>query len=190
MAEMEFPDLEWVVDVTSLPREGVEYRFEADPEMRAKLADALDLLSLDRFAVRVKVSSRKKRRFHVAGELNGEVVQACVVTLKPVNSVIAANFDRLLIAQDNPDRQTADGQTPREIVFDPTEDDPPDVFDGNEIDIGLIAVEELALQLDPYPRHPSADQWVDKEYSAASEEFGQEGKKSNLFAALGKLKTD
>ena len=37
------------------------------------------------------------------------------------------------------------------------DDEEPDPFDGKSLDLGEIAVEELALAMDPYPRAPGAD---------------------------------
>lgn len=190
MSEVKFPDLDWLVDVTDLPRAGAEIRYEAADELRLQLAESLDLVSLDHFTVRVKVTPRKKRNFHVAGTLEGEAVQSCVVTLKPVTTPFYGEFDRLLVTQASSRDDNGEQLVPREVVFDPTEDDPPDIFEGKIIDIGMIALEEFALLLDPYPRHPSADDWKSKDYASPEGVPAMDIKSDNPFAALSKLKSE
>ena len=46
--------------------------------------------------------------------------------------------------------------TDDEIVIDPLAEDPPEPFDGREINLGLLLLEHLALGIDPYPRTPGA----------------------------------
>jgi hypothetical protein len=43
-----------------------------------------------------------------------------------------------------------------EVVIDLEADDPPDVLDGDSVDLGLYVVEHLALDIDPFPRRPGA----------------------------------
>jgi Uncharacterized ACR, COG1399. len=190
MSEVKIPDVDWFVDVSNLPRAGAEFWFEAADDLRLQLAESLDLVSLDRFVVRVKVTSRKKRNFYVAGTLDGAAVQSCVVTLKPVATTISGKFDRLLVAQDSPRDENVEQLVPREVVFDPADDDPPDLFDGNMIDIGMMGLEEFVLLLDPYPRHPSADDWQSKDYASPEAQSDMDIKPDNPFAALSKLKSE
>jgi hypothetical protein len=44
-----------------------------------------------------------------------------------------------------------------ELELDPDADDPPDVLDGEDIDLGGYVVEHLSLELDPFPRAPGAE---------------------------------
>jgi hypothetical protein len=41
-----------------------------------------------------------------------------------------------------------------EIELDLEADDPPDVLDGDVLDLGAYLVEHLALEIDPFPRKP------------------------------------
>ena len=75
------------------------------------------------------------------------MVQTCVVTLDPVTTRI-----------DQPVRRTwlPDAAPPRaEIVVAPDEDDEIEPL-GDRIDLGLVAIEALALALPAYPRKPGA----------------------------------
>jgi len=76
-------------------------------------------------------------------------VQACVVTGEPVIADVGAPFERYLVVGAAPAAESA-------IDVDPDERDV-DYLDEPVVDVGAIAVEELALALDPYPRAPDAD---------------------------------
>jgi uncharacterized metal-binding protein YceD (DUF177 family) len=77
--------------------------------------------------------------------LGATVVQTCVVTLEPVSTRIDQPVRRSFLPE-------AAGQT-AEIVVDPEEDDEIEPL-GDRIDLGLVAIEALALALPAYPRKP------------------------------------
>jgi uncharacterized metal-binding protein YceD (DUF177 family) len=64
-----------------------------------------------------------------------------------------------------------------ELVIDLEADDPPDVVEGDEIDLARYVVEHLALDIDPFPRKPG----VEFEPPAPTAEISP-------FAALRRLK--
>lgn len=84
--------------------------------------------------------------WRIEGRLSAEVVQRCVVTLEPVAQRIDEAVAREYVPSDAY-RPAAD------IDIDPDAEDDPDPFDA-VIDPGLLAIECLALVLDPYPRAP------------------------------------
>lgn len=87
-------------------------------------------------------------RWRLRGAVEAAVVQTCVVTFAPVASDVVAAFDRWLVIGD-------DGGAESDEI-DPEEADV-DRLVGPEVDVGAVAVEELALSLEPYPRSPDAD---------------------------------
>jgi len=81
----------------------------------------------------------------LSGRLRADVVQACVVSLEPVASAIEQDFTLLY------------GPTqPGKSVMVDLETDVAEPFEGDAIDIGEAAAQQLALALDPYPRAPGA----------------------------------
>jgi uncharacterized metal-binding protein YceD (DUF177 family) len=79
----------------------------------------------------------------VTGSLHAEVVQRCVVTLEPFAADVDAHVDELF----GPDTGAIEiADTPYDEVT------PPEPFDGDAIDLGELAAQQLALVLDPYPR--------------------------------------
>ena len=84
--------------------------------------------------------------WRIEGRLSAKVVQGCVVTLEPVAQRIDEAVARSYVPE-------ADYRPAAEIDLDPEAEDEPDPF-GSVIDPGLLALESLALAVDPYPRAP------------------------------------
>lgn len=127
---------------------------EADLKKIAELIGILELKSL-------KADLRFKRVqgglvVKVSGDFKADVVQACVVTLDPIESHIDDNFTAWFAdpaqaisfnkALKQRDMEKKHGETP--IVDE--KDDPEVIVDG-KIDIGDTITQFLSLSLDPYP---------------------------------------
>ncbi len=82
------------------------------------------------------------------GQVSAAIVQPCVVTFEPVQSDARADFERYVVIGVEPGRDTVEvGVDDRDIVYvaEPV------------IDVGAVAVEELALATPVYPRAANAD---------------------------------
>jgi len=120
---------------------------EATEEECAALAQRFDLRSLS--GLTAKLGIRRiagGATVRVEGDFEAEVVQACVVSLRDVPSLIKGHFDTYFTEE-----KTSEG----EIEF--TADDPEEVADiisRGQIDLGEVVAQSLALEIDPYPRAP------------------------------------
>lgn len=115
---------------------------------RVAVADLLGLAALDELELDATVAS-KDQGFVVDGRVRARVTQACVVTFDPVVAELDLPFRRTLVvgtttAADEPD-------------VDPLGEDI-DYLEAPTVDLGAIAVEELSLGLEPYPRSARADE--------------------------------
>jgi Large ribosomal RNA subunit accumulation protein YceD len=133
------------------PPGGIEVSLEATPEERRRLAERFDLLSIDRLVGQARLERCGEGVIGLRGRLQAEVVQACVISLEDVRSMVDEAFEC---------RFTRPGAVP-ELAWD--QDIEP--LAGTELDIGEIFAQQLALALDPYPRAPDA-------YALASRELG------------------
>ena len=114
-------------------------------EFRA-IACFLGLEALPSLRFRGELLPSGEEGWRVEGQLSAEVVQRCVVTLEPVSQHIEEAVARDYVPEE-------DYRPASEIDLDPEAEDDPDPF-GTVIDPGLLALESLALVLDPYPRAP------------------------------------
>lgn len=141
---MQKAEFSYGVAVSSLPADGLEVTLEASPDERAALAARFDLIELAAFTAALRLTRvRGGPVLHLGGRILACVVQRCVVTLEPVTSEIDAPVDIEL-------RPAAS------LGEDVASDEDVEPYEGDLVDLGEIAAQELALSLDPYPRSPAA----------------------------------
>jgi uncharacterized metal-binding protein YceD (DUF177 family) len=164
------------VRVDTLGDDELVRRIEATAKERKALAARFDLLSLDRLEATLHLRRPAGRSLiRVAGRFEAEVTQACMVTLEPVAGHLESGFLRCY--------GSAAGQAAeREIQVDIGEDEQPEPVPPGGIDLGEIVAEQLALNLDPYPRAEGA-RLEQAEWGGAPG-----GERRSPFAALDSLK--
>jgi hypothetical protein len=137
-----------------VPTGGLDLVTEANDVERATIADRLKIEGIDRFRIVASVRPWRRQGLHVSGTLFATVVQPCVVTLEPVRNDIEEAF----VGTFEPAAKVRRAATGIEIAFDALEtQEPPEPMIDGAADIGALAVEYLALAIDPYPRKPGVD---------------------------------
>lgn len=141
-AALPAPELHRPVPPDRLGTAEARHVVEASEAERAAVAVRLGIPAVRhlicRFALR-----RHGERIEAEGALRATVVRECVVSLEPFEATVEEDFHLRFVppgSEDDDDPESVD-QVP---------------FDGNAIDLGEAAVEQLALALDPYPRAPGA----------------------------------
>jgi hypothetical protein len=143
------------VNVARLPQKGMPVIINATTEQRKELAAVHGLLEVEKLEARLLVAPWNRNGVRVSGNVEADVVQACVVTLEPVPDHIDAEIDSLFLPQDSKlGRLGFEGGG--EIVIDVEGEDSPEVFEGDSIDVGALAEEFFGLDIDPYPRKQGA----------------------------------
>lgn len=124
-------------------------RFKLDPNTatRADIAAALGLLDLPKFRMKGELTPSGARDFLLTAKMEAVVVQACVVTLAPVETVLNEDVSR---------RFVADWSEPEGDEVEMPEDDSSEPLP-EVIDLGHVAMEALALALPLYPRAAGAE---------------------------------
>jgi hypothetical protein len=126
----------------------------ATSDERAALARRFGLVELPRFEATVRLRRTRAGRYvEVDGTLRAAVVQTCVVTLDPVTAEIDERFALLLGPIGVPVPWKDGGEDGADVVVDI---DAPEPLDGDDVDIGELAAQQLSLALDPYPRSAEA----------------------------------
>ncbi len=127
---------------------GIERRLEADTATRGRVAKALDLAELGRLEAELALRPAMIG-WRLTGRVRAEAVQTCGLTLEPLPVSVNTPFEVALV---EPDHAPAPSEAEVEIGLD---DDSPDVVEG-AVDLAAYVVEQLALNLDPFPRKPGA----------------------------------
>ncbi len=140
------PELSRPVDVGRIAAAGEVVVVEANPAERAALAIRFGIPAIGKLTVTFRLTVPRRRVVPAAGRMSAEVTQVCVVTLEPFEATIEEAFDVLFVpAGTETEDDLGDPDAPDEIPY-----------DGDRIDLGEAAAEQLALALDPYPRKPGA----------------------------------
>lgn len=127
---------------------GIARRLIADTSQRTKLAKILDLADLGLFEADLSLAPALIG-WRLSGRVRAEAIQTCGVTLEPLPVSIDAPFHVDLVEADP---QAQEGEI--EVSLD---EDGADLIEDGRIDLGQYAVEQLALNLDPFPRKPGAE---------------------------------
>ncbi|MGH6812816.1 MAG: YceD family protein [Methylocella sp.] len=142
--------------VETVPDTGLDIRLCANETECAALADAYGLVAVQTFEAGFHVRKQGPQRYKVSGVLHALVTQTCAVSLEPFETLVRAPVDVDFAPSDQPLGEPA-GQ--KKAVRGAAakfagQQDPPDPIFGGNIDLGALAAEFLAQNLDPYPRKP------------------------------------
>jgi uncharacterized metal-binding protein YceD (DUF177 family) len=128
----------------------LEVRLEPDAGERAKAALDLGLESLPALTAQLSVRAWLDGA-EVSGRFEAVVEQLCSLSLEPFEQPLAGEI-QVRLAPAGPDAPPE----PEAVERDPAAPDPPDVLQGEAIDLAAIVTEHLALEIDPFARKPGA----------------------------------
>ena len=162
-------------------QKGVKLSETADEAERAAIATAFGLPGVASFETSFAFRPEGADAWRLDGEVRARFTQECVVTLQPVGAKVAESFTRVF----SPDGVDPFADPSASIDFDLEEEDPAEPL-GDGVDVGAVALEALALAIDPYPRAPDAAFASVSARPEGAEEVSEE--KVKPFAGLAALK--
>jgi uncharacterized metal-binding protein YceD (DUF177 family) len=141
------PEFARVVELARL-RGRSEFAFELSPtaEEAQALARLFDAQGLRKMRLKGRLRSTRGG-WELTGALGATVIQSCVVTLAPVTTRLDLEVRRLFLPEAAPQGREI------EVALEDEEIEPL----GTRIDLGLVAIEAIALALPAYPRSPGAE---------------------------------
>ncbi len=148
-------------------------RLEPDADERAQIAKTLGLEALPALTAKLTLKPWLDGA-EITGRFDAVVEQICAVSLDPFEHPLAGEIELRAVPHGSPHAPAAAGG---ELDYDPEAPDPPDVLDGDSLDLAGYVVEHLALEIDPFARKPGAEF-----------EFAQPAEEDSPFAVLKKLK--
>ncbi|NJL50317.1 MAG: DUF177 domain-containing protein [Blastochloris sp.] len=148
---------------------------EPSADTRAALARHVGALEVPELKATLDLVADRRGDVEMTGRLTGRIVQACVVTLEPVEALI----DEEVAVRFSADARPVEAESGAEIDISAEAEDLPEPIIGGRIDLGAILTEFFSLAVDPYPRKPGAT-WQ----SPADAEA-----RDTPFAALTKLRS-
>lgn len=149
------------------------YKLRADKEQLITLTEILQVPAVNSFAADIKLKFQKKRGIlDVSGTVKANLSLISVISLEPFDKDYTADF-----------KLTYDTNASYEDVYGEDDDielDVPDIVYDGKIDLGDIAIEQIALIMEDHPRKDG------ETFESVVE--ANEPVKNNPFAALAKLK--
>ncbi|MGA7385705.1 MAG: DUF177 domain-containing protein [Methylocella sp.] len=142
--------------VETVPDTGLDIRLCANETECAALAGGYGLVAVQTFEADFHVRKQGPKGYKVSGVLHALVTQTCVVSLEPFETLVSAPVDvdfapsPQALGERASQKVAAGG--PAATFAGPQ--DPPDPILNGQIDLGALAAEFLALNLDLYPRKP------------------------------------
>jgi uncharacterized metal-binding protein YceD (DUF177 family) len=161
-----------ILRLHELARGPITVALEPTAEERAVIARSLGLRSLPTLKADVVVKPWMDGA-EVSGRYKAMVEQVCSLSLEPFHQPLEGEiFLRAVPAGSESAAEAGVG----ELELDLEAPDPPDVLDHDSIDLAAYVVEQLSLDVDPFPRKPGA-----------TFDFVQPAEELSPFAVLKKL---
>lgn len=143
----------FIVPVENLGEAQRSYAIKADPDQRQSISEFLGLQAVSDLKAELTVRRWRSRGIKIEGRFSADVTQQCVVTLQPVPARLQGPVYASLL----PEAEVMALEAGQDIeTYFANMDDPPEPYDGKQVDLGALLVEFLSLSLDDYPRAPDA----------------------------------
>jgi uncharacterized metal-binding protein YceD (DUF177 family) len=136
-----------------LARGPLKVRLEPDSAERARIAHDLGLESLPALTADLTVRAWLDGA-EISGRFKARVEQLCSVSLEAFEQDLAGDVDVRAVPAGSANAPT---EAPHELELELDAPDPPDLIEGDAVDLAAYVVEHLALEIDPFPRKPGAE---------------------------------
>jgi uncharacterized metal-binding protein YceD (DUF177 family) len=141
------------VRLHELGRGPIDIHLEPEVSERAAVAKQLRLVSLKALTADLTLKPWMDG-VGVVGRFDAIVEQVCAVSLDNFEHPLSGEIAFRAVPAGSPQAVESAGG---EVDFDPEAPDPPDILEGDTIDLAAYVVEHLALEIDPFARKPGAE---------------------------------
>jgi uncharacterized metal-binding protein YceD (DUF177 family) len=139
------PEFHRPVSLDRIGPHGLDLTVEANPAECSALAIRMNLPAVLAVSCAFHLIREGRDIVLARGVLRALVTQVCVISLEEFDATVEETFQVCFV----PSGEETDDIDPE------SEDEIP--FEGNQIDLGEAAAEQLGLALDPYPRMPGVE---------------------------------
>jgi len=161
--------------ISELKQTQYKFNFSADREELADIKEILQVVDVKKFNAEISLKlDNRENLLRVWGKVDADLILQSVISLKNFKQNINTSFELLFDTK-------ATYKDIREMEAG-INDEVPDIIENDEINLADIAIEQVALNIDDYPRAKG-----EKFDFSAYAEFAPE-EKENPFAVLQKLK--
>ena len=132
--------------------EPFEFHLMLSNQKVSELIERLDLLNIKKVSLVGILSPISFNEWRLKAELKATVKQKCVISFKPVQTIVQETINRTFSSSDIQNASPADDDGTSPVIFDDTLHEFND-----EIDLADIIFEELTLTLPLYPKLEGAE---------------------------------
>ena len=129
-----------------------EFHLTLSSKKISELVKRLDLLNIKKVSLRGKLSPLSLNEWSLKAELRATVKQKCVITFKPVQTIVNQKINRTFSPSASQNTCETEDDGISTVIF----DDSLQEFN-DEIDLADIICEELTLILPLYPKYEGAE---------------------------------
>ena len=141
------------VRLHELGRGTLSVRLEPDAAERAVIAKDLGLAALPALTANLILKAWMDGA-EITGRFDAVVEQVCAVSLENFEQPLSGEIAVRVVPAGS---DQAPEPTGGEVDYDPDAPDPPDILDGETIDLTAYVIEHLALEIDPFARKPGVE---------------------------------
>ena len=123
---------------------------EPDEAARARIAESIGVDALKSLKAKATLKPWLDG-VELSAHVVAVVTQTCGISLDPFDSTLETRFTLQALIAGSPNAPQDQGPA---LVIDPDEPDPPEILEGDVIDVGDWLVEHLALEVEQFPRKP------------------------------------
>lgn len=153
-----------------VPKAGCVEKLSADPEELKALAKRMKIPAIHSLSAEIRATPWRGGGIKLEGHITADLEQLSVISLEPFRETVSVPLSRYFL--------------PPGAVAENEDDDDADPIDNGWIDLGEVAAETLALDLDPYPRKPG------EAFDEHIEDDARDAKPQSPFAILGQRKPE
>lgn len=137
------------INVRTLPKSGRQISYIATQDECKLIAKQNDLYAVVSFGAFAELRPWKGEGVSVRGKIDAQIVQPCAVTAESLETEVKETFDLTFVPAASKLARWEPGPD-SEVILDAMEDDLPDTFSGDSIDLAEIWMEFFTLGLDPF----------------------------------------
>lgn len=153
-----------------VPKAGCTEKLRAEPEELKALAKRMKIPAIHALSAEIRATPWRGGGIKLEGHITADLEQVSVISLEPFRETISVPVSRYFL--------------PAGAVAEHADEDDADPIENGWIDLGEVASETLALDLDPYPRKPG------EAFAEHIEDDGVAAKAPSPFAVLGARKPE
>ncbi len=161
-------------------KEGHKVNFFADEKQKKMISQLLEIEDISKLTASFNINRKNPFEAKLSGNIHAKITQLCVLSLEPIYTTLNFSFIRQFV------KELTLPISDKEEEWENIETDQ-DIWDGKNIDLATIIIEELMININPYPRKKGRRAINIK--SVETSRDVNEAEKINPFMVLEQLKT-